>query len=126
VDPAVKLGERGLPVGVGLRNLAQRLRGIVSGAEVLRPGPGHGPKDRSLSVRPSDSPDGFITYSFANDDWRACLDRAATDELVHQNIALCPMRKARSVAWFSTAGFHQRSKCTTCEAAVRVSPEPPG
>jgi hypothetical protein len=28
-----------------------------------------------LSVRPSaDSPDGFITYSFANDDWRACLD----------------------------------------------------
>src|SRR5437588_369307 len=36
-----------------------------------------------------------------------------------------PMRKARSVAWFSTAGFHQRSKCTTCEAAVRLSPEPP-
>ena len=36
-----------------------------------------------------------------------------------------PMRKARSVAWFSTAGFHQRSKCTTCEAAVRVSPAPP-
>ena len=35
------------------------------------------------------------------------------------------MRKARSVAWFSTAGFHQRSKCTTCEAAVSVSPEPP-
>ena len=35
------------------------------------------------------------------------------------------MRKARSVAWFSTAGFHQRSKCTTCEAAVRFSPAPP-
>ena len=38
---------------------------------------------------------------------------------------VCPMRNARSVAWFSTAGFHQRSKCTTCEAAVRLSPEPP-
>ena len=35
------------------------------------------------------------------------------------------MRKARSVAWFSTAGFHQRSKCTTWEAAVRLSPAPP-
>ncbi|CPA31502.1 Uncharacterised protein [Mycobacterium tuberculosis] len=25
----------------------------------------------------------------------------------------CPIRNARSVAWFSTAGFHQRSRCTT-------------
>ena len=32
------------------------------------------------------------------------------------------MRKARSVAWFSTAGFHQRSKWTTCDAAVRFRP----
>src|SRR5699024_7316045 len=37
----------------------------------------------------------------------------------------CPMRKARSVAWFSTAGFHQRSRCTTWLAAVSVSPVPP-
>ena len=36
-----------------------------------------------------------------------------------------PMRNARSVAWFSTAGFHQRSKWITCEAAVRFSPVPP-
>ena len=35
------------------------------------------------------------------------------------------MRKARSVAWFSMAGFHQRSKWITCEAAVRFSPVPP-
>ena len=35
------------------------------------------------------------------------------------------MRKARSVAWFSTAGFHQRSKWITCDAAVRFSPVPP-
>jgi len=35
------------------------------------------------------------------------------------------MRNARSVAWFSTAGFHQRSKWTTCEAAVRLRPVPP-
>ena len=38
---------------------------------------------------------------------------------------VCPIRKARSVAWFSTAGFHQRSKWMTCEAAVKLSPAPP-
>ena len=37
-----------------------------------------------------------------------------------------PMRKARSVAWFSTAGFHQRSKWMTCEAAVRFRPDAAG
>ena len=37
----------------------------------------------------------------------------------------CPIRKARSVAWFSTAGFHQRSKWITWDAAVRLSPVPP-
>ena len=36
-----------------------------------------------------------------------------------------PMRNARSVAWSSTAGFHQRSKWTTWLAAVRFSPVPP-
>ena len=35
------------------------------------------------------------------------------------------MRKARSVAWFSTAGFHQRSKWKTWFAAVRFRPVPP-
>ena len=36
-----------------------------------------------------------------------------------------PMRKARSVAWSSTAGFHQRSKWMTWLAAVRFRPVPP-
>ena len=36
-----------------------------------------------------------------------------------------PIRNARSVAWSSTAGFHQRSTCTTWLAAVSVSPVPP-
>src|SRR5690606_19192069 len=36
----------------------------------------------------------------------------------HTSLRTCtsrrwPMRKTRSVAWFSTAGFHQRSRCTT-------------
>ena len=37
----------------------------------------------------------------------------------------CPMRNARSVAWFSTAGFHQRSRWMTMDAAVRFKPVPP-
>ena len=37
----------------------------------------------------------------------------------------CPIRCARSVAWFSTAGFHQRSKWITCVARVRLRPNPP-
>ena len=36
-----------------------------------------------------------------------------------------PMRHARSRAWSSTAGFHQRSYSTTWLAAVRLSPVPP-
>jgi hypothetical protein len=51
------------------------LGGEVAGREVLCPGPGHGPKDRSLSVRPcAASPNEFLTHSFAGDDWRDCLD----------------------------------------------------
>ena len=33
-----------------------------------------------------------------------------------------PMRNARSVAWFSTAGFHQRSKWKTCVRRGQVQP----
>ena len=47
-----------------------------------------------------------------------------------RNLCTCtflvwPMRKARSVAWFSTAGFHQRSKWKTWLARVRFKPVPP-
>src|SRR6478752_1276995 len=49
---------------------------------------------------------------------------------VHTNLRTCtlrrcPMRNARSVAWFSTAGFHHRSRWMTWLAAVRLRPVPP-
>ena len=53
------------------------------------------------------------------------LQRAGADELVHLDERVWPMRKARSVAWSSTAGFHQRSKWNTWLAAVRLRPVPP-
>jgi hypothetical protein len=58
-----------------LREMAYRLRGEVAGAQVLCPGPNHEPHDRSLSVKISpSSPDGFLTHSFAGDDFKACRD----------------------------------------------------
>ena len=54
------------------REVAHRLGGEVwSRNRVLAPSPGHGPKDRSLSIRlDATVADGFIVHSFAGDDWR--------------------------------------------------------
>ena len=58
-----------------LRTIARALGGEVAAAQVIAPGPGHSPRDRSLSVRLSaTSPGGFIVYSFAGDCWEACID----------------------------------------------------
>src|ERR1700692_4426822 len=60
---------------IELVQLAKALGGTVTGASVLCPGPGHSSRDRSLSVTPSiASPDGFIVFSHAGDDWRDCRD----------------------------------------------------
>lgn len=56
-----------------LQEIARALGGNVSGNEVLAPGPGHGLRNRNLSVKLShQSPHGFIVHSFAADDWRLC------------------------------------------------------
>lgn len=60
---------------MNLRALAQALGGEISGRQVLAPGPGHTPRDRSLSVRLSpNAPDGFLVFSHAGDDWRDCRE----------------------------------------------------
>jgi hypothetical protein len=58
-----------------LRSIARALGGEVSGSQVLAPGPGHSPKDRSLSVWlcPA-APDGFRTHSHVSDPWPECRD----------------------------------------------------
>jgi hypothetical protein len=61
-----------------IREIARALGGEAAGAQVLAPGPGHGPQDRSLSVKiVRSSPLGFIAHSFSGDDWRACRDHVA-------------------------------------------------
>jgi hypothetical protein len=58
-----------------LQQIARALGGEVVGGQVKVPGPGHSPKDRSLSVKPVVSaPDGFVVHSFAGDDPIACKD----------------------------------------------------
>jgi hypothetical protein len=57
------------------RDIAVALGGEFSGKEVRAPGPGHTPKDRSLTVRVDAlAPDGFLVHSFAGDDPLACKD----------------------------------------------------
>jgi RecA-family ATPase len=60
---------------ITLQTLAKALGGEVNGGQVLAPGPGHSPSDRSLSVKlDSNAPDGFVVHSFANDDAIVCRD----------------------------------------------------
>ena len=61
---------------LSLEQLARRpLAGEVCGNQVRAPGPGHSPKDRSLSIKPeAGALDGFLVHSFAGDDPVRCKD----------------------------------------------------
>lgn len=60
---------------IDLRALAQILGGEIVSGQVIAPGPGHSPRDRSMTVRMSPtSPDGFVCFSHAGDDFRDCRD----------------------------------------------------
>jgi len=48
------------------------------GRQVSCPGPGHSATDRSLTVKPANSEDGFIVTSFAGDDWQRCKEFVRT------------------------------------------------
>jgi putative DNA primase/helicase len=62
-------------MNVDLRSIARALGGEISGRQVLAPGPGHSPRDRSLAICVSnDAPDGFLVHSHAGDDWRGCRE----------------------------------------------------
>jgi len=82
--------------GLDLRTIARRLGGEVSGRQVLAPGPNHSERDRSLSVRMSwQSPDGFIVFSHAGDDFAACRDHVRLKLGLPQ---LAPTRRDAPVA----------------------------
>ena len=58
-----------------LQTLARALGGEINGGQVLAPGPGHSPQDRSMSVKlDAGAPDGFLVHSFSTDDTIVCRD----------------------------------------------------
>lgn len=65
------------------QHMARALGGHVSGNQILAPGPGHSPRDRSLSVRITDA-NSFLVHSFAGDDPTACR------EYVRERLGLAP------------------------------------
>lgn len=81
-----------------LANIARALGGVVSGHQVLAPGPNHSAHDRSLAVSLApNSPDLFRVHSFANEDWRQCRDFVKAKLGIADNHRQWP-RQARETA----------------------------
>jgi hypothetical protein len=60
---------------ISLAAAAQMLGGEETNGQTLCPGPGHSPKDRSLSVKfVAKASEGFVVYSHANDKVGDCRD----------------------------------------------------
>jgi putative DNA primase/helicase len=74
---------------IDLQTLRAVLGGQISGGQLLCPGPGHSPRDRSLAVKPAAR--GFLIHSFAGDDWRQCQD------YVRERLGLPPWQRWRDV-----------------------------
>jgi RecA-family ATPase len=60
-------------VNLSLQQIAAALGGEVSGGQVLAPGPGHSPSDRSMSVK-LNAEKGYVANSFAGNTWEECRD----------------------------------------------------
>ena len=61
---------------IALAHAARLLGGHLDGDVIRCPGPGHGARDRSLSVKLL-SDGGVFVWSFAADDWRVCRQHVA-------------------------------------------------
>jgi hypothetical protein len=72
-----------------LEEIARPLGGEISAGQVIAPGPGHSPQDRSLSVKVSDSDPGYVVHSFAGDDPIKCKDH------VRERLGMSPWEPSR-------------------------------
>ena len=95
-----------------LRQLASALGGDVSGNQVLAPGPGHSPKDRSLSIKLEESaPGGFLVHSFSGDDAMFCK------EYVREKLILPPWNRRANGLPQASVKCHGRKRT---EAALAI------
>jgi putative DNA primase/helicase len=70
-----RAGGKIMTTALDLRAIARAVGGEISGRQVLAPGPGHSPRDRSLSIKiEPTAPGGLLVHSFAGDDPIACRD----------------------------------------------------
>ncbi|MGD9739870.1 MAG: toprim domain-containing protein [Bauldia sp.] len=91
---------------------ARILGGDTAGSKtVLCPGPGHSPRDRSLSVTFAESD--FTVFSHAGDDWRACKDE------VRRRLGLAPFSAARGPAPVAVAASVSRGRGRLADALWR-------
>lgn len=100
-----------------LREIAHALGGEVVGRQVLAPGPGHSPSDRSVAVRPSPtSPGGVLVWSHGRSSWQEAKDHVLSrlgvkrPRLVHkaeQPVRPLPTRDDRLRGARAVELFHQ-------------------
>jgi hypothetical protein len=83
-----------------IRTAARALGGeVVGAAGILCPGPGHSPKDRSLSVNISaTAPEGFLAFSHAGDDFAECRDHVKRALGIERERGPAP-RLPREIRW---------------------------
>jgi len=97
-------------LNISLQQLAARLGGEISGNQVLAPGPGHGPRDRSMSVQPT--PGDFIVHSFAGDDPLVCKD------YVRERAGLAPWEPQKSGS-SGTGGISRMASRISSQVATK-------
>src|SRR5262245_59923734 len=98
------------------QQIARALGGDVCGNQVLVPGPGHSPKDRSLSIRLIESaPNGFLLYSFAGDDPIVCKD------YLSEKLGLQPPNGRVNGALRSQPGRHDSKRTETAVAIWKAT-----
>ena len=102
----------GIGVRAGARAASTRSRSSASDSSVRAASPRPSTASARLRLRCSSS---AIRSSMVPSVTRRCTWTGR----------VWPIRWARSVAWSSTAGFHQRSKWITWSARVRLRPVPP-
>jgi hypothetical protein len=89
-----------MSAGPTIEQLQRALGGAVTagGTQLLCPGPGHSPEDRSLSIKlDPNAPNGFVVHSFADDDVIACRDYVA--QKLNLPKPESQKAKAKSKAW---------------------------
>lgn len=76
-------------IAMDIATAARRLGGEAFGSQINCPGPGHSPRDRSLSVK-FNSNGSYVVHSHSGDEWIDCRDHVRS--LLGETLAPQPLR----------------------------------